>query len=234
MYSRHGYVELKPSGFHWNCVLLAWENAPSHGDGSDPGQPSWDRSVPAAKLFLDNLSQMDDSCYKTMMRICRHDQTNEKAAELGGSVAVKIWQETIEREGPKDDNRSLAFGSGEGEGDDTSAGQPQVPDLTSHFYASFLQAIRGLPRSSPLRDAYYEAGFRRALEKGKLNAVIVNEFLVHNTSAALYQRFIRPHYADKSWKHLEPAEAARRILGRMPASWRDRADGGAARHGFES
>jgi hypothetical protein len=227
MYSRHGSVELKPSGFHWNCVLLAWENASSQvatPDRSDADQPSsWDKSVPAAKTFLENLSHMDDSCYKTMMRICRQGQANEKAAELGGSVAVKIWQETIEREGLKDDHPVASSGEGV---DANFAGKSRVPDLSSHFYAFFFQAIRGLPLSSPVRDAYYGAGFQRALEKGKVNAVLVNEFIVHNTSAPLYHKFIRPYF-DKSWKPLKPANAARKILDRMPASWHDRADGNA-------
>jgi hypothetical protein len=231
LYARHGYVELKPGGFHWNCVLLAWENlsssSPSQAQlpflstvAQGDGAHSWDKPFHAAKVFLDNINGMDDSCYNTIMRICGHGHRTDKARELGANVAVKVWQETIERYQQHQQEQ-------EGKGADAPSSRQefQVPDLSSHFYAFFLQAIRALPLSSELRDAYYQAGIQRALEQGKVNAVIVNEFLVHNRSSDLFDKYIGPYYDKREWGELKPALVSQRILERMPELWRDRADG---------
>jgi hypothetical protein len=165
---------------------------------------------------------MDDSCYNTIMRICGHNHPTEKARALGANVALKIWQDTIER---WQHQQQEADQTGVADVDASFRHPLRIPDLSSHFYAFFLQAIRGLPLSNPLRDAYHQAGMQRALEQGKVNAVIVNEFLVHNRSSDLFDKYIGPYYDKRECGGLKPAVASQRILERMPSSWRDRADG---------
>jgi hypothetical protein len=145
---------MKPHAFHWDQVLLAWKEC-----------TDWDKVAHAAKIFLEKRAEglVDVTAYITLLRICGHDHANEKAALLGAKVAVKLWQVVMEEES------------------EHVAGGPTVEDLPSHFYGHFLQAIRCLPAGS-MREYYFDACFAAACKHGKVDAVIINEFIVHVNS----------------------------------------------------
>lgn len=86
-YRRHGDWELKPHAFHWNCVLLAYEQC-----------QEWDKAAAAFGVFMTCHREglTGPSSFLTMLRICAHKHVNEKAGLLGANLAVKLWQDTVE------------------------------------------------------------------------------------------------------------------------------------------
>jgi hypothetical protein len=195
-YRQLGELDMKPHAFHWDQVLLAWKEC-----------TDWDKAAHAAKIFLEKRSEglVDVTAYITLLRICGHDHANEKAALLGANVAVKLWQVVME----KNDG-------------DMPSGGPTVEDLPSHFYAHFLQAIRCLPNGS-MREYYYDACFAAACKYGKVNAVILNEFIVHVNSPKVFGHWLAP-YKDLV-RGKPPKQAADILFGYIPADWKACADG---------
>jgi hypothetical protein len=177
---------MKPHAFHWDQVLLAWKEC-----------TDWDKVAHAAKIFLEKRAEglVDVTAYITLLRICGHDHANEKAALLGAKVAVKLWQVVMEEES------------------EHVAGGPTVEDLPSHFYGHFLQAIRCLPAGS-MREYYFDACFAAACKHGKVDAVIINEFIVHvNSRSQSICQWLAP-----------PKQAAGILFKYIPAEWQARAD----------
>jgi hypothetical protein len=193
-----GELDMKPHAFHWDQVLLAWKEC-----------TDWDKAAHAAKIFLEKRSEglVDVTAYITLLRICGHDHANEKAALLGANVAVKLWQVVMEE---TDGSHSVP-----------SVG-PTVEDLPSHFYGHFLQAIRCLP-TGRMRDYYFDACFAAARKNGKVNAVIINEFIVHvNSPKVFFGQWLAP-YKDRV-RGKPPKQAAGILFECIPAEWKARAD----------
>ena len=200
-YQNAGEMELKPHSFHLNCVLLAWKECDND-----------DKAVHAAKVLFHNKDMIvdenddDDSNrktvgpYITLLRICAHNHPDEKAALLGANVAIKLWQQIME----------------------TVTTFNEIPDLPSHFYAHFLQAVRNLPSSNELRERYFDAGFGRACEKGKVNPVVLHEFLVHAKSGKLFRKYLAQH--GQAIRGLPAQEAAKVLFQAIPKMWKEQAD----------
>jgi hypothetical protein len=197
-YRQLGELDMKPHAFHWDQVLFAWKEC-----------TDWDKAAHAAKIFLEKRSEglVDVTSYITLLRICGHDHANEKAALLGANVAVKLWQVVMEKNDGNHYNPS---------------GGPAVEDLPSHFYAHFLQAIRCLPIGS-MREYYYDSCFAEACKYGKVNAVILNEFIVHVDSPKVFGQWLGP-YKDLV-RGKPPKQAAEIFFGCIPAEWKAHADG---------
>jgi len=213
-YEMDGVLELKPHEFHWNCVLKAWQNYEPAADSDDDDI----KSVEAAKVFLDDAFARDPSSYVVMMQICAHGHSTTKSAVLGANVAVKVWQDTIERYTDNDDNDHDGGGGGENS-DETAV----IHSLKTHFYAFFLQAIRYLPFHDKLRDRYYEACLDRCISMGKVNAIVLNEFLVHNASPELFRKFLG-QYGERI-RGMPPTQASQLLYDELiPYDWRANAD----------
>jgi hypothetical protein len=162
-----------------------------------------EKSVEAAKLLVDmyKRGEVDPSSFVHMFRICAHHHPNETLASLGARVAVKVWQETIEEA-----NFNV--------------------DLSSFVYAMFLQAIKHLPDgkiAGKLKDKYFDACLGRAKDHGKVNTVIVQEFLVNNKSKEVFEKYFGP-YASRV-KGLPVDEASRVLVNEyIPMFWKEHAD----------
>ena len=200
-------MELKTHGFHLSCVLLAWEQQ----------RDVWDKSVPAAKVFLEGCRNRtaSESSFLTMLRICAHNHPNEESATLGANVAVKLWQEVIESP------------------DETVKRSIDGMALPSHFYVFFLQAIRALPLVQ--RETYIDRCMTRAIQNGKVNEILVNEFLVKSGSKQLFHKYFNPFYQraaatrghnQPTLRDLPPQEASAILVQEyLPREWVAHADG---------
>ena len=205
-YATRHELELQPVSFHWNCVLLAW----AHCD-------DWEKPVHALRLILDKAAQdpalVDHSSYIHLLRMCsRHSQRtrdrgpqSSKETKLGASVAVKLWQVLFESE---DDPGSTAL--------------PVTGPLQSHFYSHFLQAIRALDVGSPMRHRYYANAFQRAVDQGKLNRYVLQEFFLHVQDSATFDRFLGPYRRDVFGMNAD--EAVQKILKVVPPEWTQNAN----------
>jgi hypothetical protein len=191
-YTTLGELEMKPFAFHWNCVLLAWKEC-----------EDWDKAVHATSLVLrlrkEDPGLLDASSYVNLLRTCAHRHTSEKQALLGANIAIKIWQELFEA-------------------DEII----EVPNLPSHFYAHVLQAIRHLPSEEPMRSRYYDLCFAKACAMGKVNAVLLNEFLAHVGNRSISDK----HLGVFKTKTLgmPKAQAVEVMMALMPDAWRVHAD----------
>jgi len=214
-YAQRHELELKPVNFHWNCVLLAWKNCIDDDD--------WEKPVHAIRLILEKAAQdpnlVDNSSYIHLLRICalhhhHHNQqsqgsnsaaaaaTSLKASKLGASVAVKLWQELFERDG----GNAL----------------PVTGELQSHFYSHFLQAIRALD-AGILRQTYYAAAFQRAVDHGKVNRFVLQEFFLHVQDPKVFDRFLGPYRGAVAG--MKANEAVQTILELVPPEWTRHAEG---------
>ena len=234
LYQHEGQIELKPNPIHWNSVLLAWSHA-----------KRWDRAIELGKVMLECAQPpysvlWDASAYVIAWKTCgKRAGTSERERQVGAIVAAKIWQGTIEKKidsvntsvNDNDNDDPQWKDSDDGGASTTLTGARMTPppttsnenvDLTSHAYAHFLQAIRDLPPGKA-RDKYFRAGLERAIAHGKLNAIIVQEVIIHNTEKGLYDQYIRPYYQTE-WRKLKPSDAARQVLKFMPREWHRRAD----------
>lgn len=213
-YAQRHELELKPVNFHWNCVLLAWKNCIDDDD--------WEKPVHAMRLIMEKAAQdptlVDNSSYIHLLRICalhhHHNQESHgndsavaaaslKASKLGASVAVKLWQELFERDGGK--------------------ALPVTGELQSHFYNHFLQAIRALDAGSPLRRAYYAAAFQRAVDHGKVNQFVLQEFFLHVQDPKVFDRFLGPYRGAVTG--MKATDAVQTILELVPPEWTRHAEG---------
>lgn len=209
-YQHLGELDMQPTAFHWNQVLIAWRDA----------NRDWDKAAHAAKIFLEQRAggRVDVSSYIITLLVCRwgQDKGNEKAALLGANVAVKLWQQVMEEaivqtngNGSSNDNYAIAAG-------------PTIEQLPSHFYAHFLQAIRSLPNGSHLRDTYFDACFAKACQNGKVNTIVLNEFLVHAHSPKVFGRWLG-RYKD-SVRGKSATEASQIYFAEIPSEWKAHAD----------
>ena len=186
-------------------VLAAWDACEDR-----------ERAVRAAKWFLDvrkqgNPDKLSDFSYITLLRTCSYDTRDDDEALLGANVAIKIWQELFES-----DERNRI---------ESNAVADAERDLPSQFYATFLHAIRCLPdrgRGSELRYHYFKKCFELACERGKVNTVVVHEFLVHARSKELSYHFLKPHL--ERIRGLQPHQAVPILVDRLPRDWTVRAD----------
>lgn len=197
MYQEMGAVDLKPTAMHWNHVLLAWQHC-----------LDWERPVHAARLLLDLRAKSPDlvseMSYIIVLRLCGYLATDEKEQELGSNVAVRLWQELVEVDPNKSNQEAMI----------------------SHMYAMFLQAFRYLPdrteKEKERRREYFEKSFEQACQQGKVNEVVLQEFLVHVRSINLFRKFLGPY--GESIRGLSPKEAVSVLMKQIPQAWISRAD----------
>jgi len=199
-YSKRHELEMKPVNFHSNCVLLAWKNC-----------QDWERPVHAIRWVLEKAAKdpalVDNSSYIHLLRICALNHSDRKSAVLGASVAVKLWQELFERD---------------------PAAQPQQLPITggglqSHFYSHFLQAIRSF-EAGRMRDKYYAACFARAIEHGKVNRFVLQEFFLHVKDNTTFDQFLAPYRNAVAGMNAD--DAVQKILQLAPADWKLNAEVG--------
>jgi hypothetical protein len=193
LYTEEGQLELKPHVFHWNCVLLAWKES-----------SNWERSVHAAKLLFDlhakDRELLNATSYITLLRICGHGHENEKTAILGANVAIKLWKVLME-EDPDEE---------------------QIRELPSHFYSAFLQTIRSIPTENATRALYFGKCFERACREGKVNEIVLNEFLVHCRSESVSKKYLGNYM--KAIYAMSTKKAVPVLMEKVPSSWTERAD----------
>ena len=193
LYTEEGQLEFKPHVFHWNCVLLAWKES-----------SNWERSVHAAKLLFElhakDRELLNATSYITLLRICGHGHENEKAAILGANVAIKLWKVVME-EDPHEE---------------------EIRELPSHFYSAFLQTIRSIPTENPTRPQYFGKCFERACREGKVNEIVMNEFLVHCRSESVSKKYLGNYM--KAIYAMSTKKAVTVLMEKVPSSWTERAD----------
>jgi hypothetical protein len=73
-----------------------------------------------------------------------------------------------------------------------------------------------------MREYYFSACFAAACKNGKVNAVIINEFIVHVNSPKVFGQWLAP-YKDLV-RGKPPKEAAGILFQHVPAEWKARAD----------
>ena len=190
------------TAFHYNCVLNAWRLC----------RESWQTPAHAARVFLEEMTPTtrDSSSFVIMFKICAQAQypqqetvppavkEQQQAKELGGLVAIKIWQDVVA------DDESL--------------------ELKSHVYTHFCQAIRDLALDHPLRAEYFRLAFQRAVRHGKVNAYLINEFMVHCKSPKIYNEFLGEVRRRTDTTGMSPTQAAKAYFRVIPESWRRYAD----------
>lgn len=227
-YDVHHDLDMRPICFHWNCVLLAWKNC------SDA-----DKAAHALQLLLRTAASdpalVDASSYVHVLRVCAHGHRDADAALRGAAAAIQLWQTMFERGGTDKDGHD---GSGGGSHNDSdydheshhmqlhradATTASSLPEMPSHFYSHFLQAIRPLPTGSDVRDDYYAACFQRACDEGKLNVHVLSDFFIHAKSKLNFEHFLGIFAAEIFG--MPAQDAVRRILLLAPAEWTARADG---------
>lgn len=91
-------------------------------------------------------------------------------------------------------------------------------ELISHYYSAFLQVFRYLPNKK--RVPLFEECFQLACHYGKVNQVILNEFLVHSK----WQSLLAKYFGEYPISGLRPKEAVQLLVRSVPASWKQNAD----------
>jgi hypothetical protein len=221
-YQRHRNLQLKPHAYHINRVLYCWKEC----------QHDLNRVLYATRFFLKHVvhepGNLDATSFVLIMRICssnlHHQPASSAAAILGAKAAIRVWQVALEQQ-HQSPRQSL--------------------DLPSHFYAHFLQAIRALSDQTTvvtgdssskgssksnnsnndfeLRKQYFAKCFIHARDHGKLNAHVLQEFLVHVRSKRLTQQLLG-HDLMQVIHGVSPATRAVEVLQQnMPSSWKERA-----------
>ena len=123
-----------------------------------------------------------------------------------------------------------------------------IPDLPPHFYSHFLQAIRPLPIVYPsqysynnndnydprtphkrnnisnhsnnysIRDLYYMKCMDHAIENGKVNSFVLQEFFVHVKNKYIFDMFLGDYRSQIFGMH--PNEAVPHLMNAcLPRSW---------------
>ena len=123
-----------------------------------------------------------------------------------------------------------------------------IPDLPPHFYSHFLQAIRPLPIVYPsqysynnndnydprnttklnnisnntnnysIRDMYYMKCMDHAIEHGKVNSYVLQEFFVHVKNKYIFDMFLGDYRSQIFGMH--PNEAVQHLMNScVPKSW---------------
>ena len=208
-YQTYGEIALKPNALHYNSVLNAWLKCTCPIVWST-------KPVHAAKVFLQEMTTetRDTSSFVSIFKICAHtqyyDRANktqqpqeqqqqqqspdsvQRARDVGAQVAIKVWETVM---------------------DDCKL------DLSPHVYTHFLQAIRSLPAELPMRAQYFKACFQHAIHRGKVNVFLINEFIVHCKSAAVFNEFLGK-YQQKT-RGMNPTKAAKFYFEHcIPKEWR--------------
>ncbi len=91
-------------------------------------------------------------------------------------------------------------------------------ELISHYYSAFLQVFRYLPNKS--RVPLFEECFQQACHFGKVNQVVLNEFLVHSK----WQSLIAKYFGEYPIAGLRPKESVQVLVRSVPSSWMQNAD----------
>lgn len=97
-------------------------------------------------------------------------------------------------------------------------GSMKETELISHYYSAFLQVFRSLPNQTRL--PLFEECFQQACRFGKVNKVILNEFLVHSK----WQSLIAKYFGDYPISGLPPKEAVQVLVRSVPSLWTQHAD----------
>ena len=120
-----------------------------------------------------------------------------------------------------------------------------IPDLPPHFYSHFLQAIRSLPVVYPsqynynnnnnnnnnnndnrsnntnkysIRDLYYMKCMDHAIENGKVNTYVLQEFFVHVKNKDIFDMFLGEYRSQIYGMH--PNDAVQHLISLcVPKSW---------------
>ena len=220
----------EPDSFHWNSVLICWTNC-----------EDWQRAVYAATETFQRSTHRDASSFVHMMLVCtdmglnKHNGDQKKGAELGAQVAARLWNRYISRKHKRSstaENDVIASSLQEESPNGTAITEPQrddyderrkiVKELPSRFYAAFLQAIRAFPDSTVLRVSLYDECFDEACLQGRVNAVVLKEFIIHAQSEAVKNKHLGPYLRDIIGKR--PGEAVAQLMDMVPSQWTARAD----------
>ena len=193
-------LSLQPSVVEWNLVLLAYANAP-HVDRARRAL-----AVLTQHMLLSDKSDanylVDASSFLFLARACGYAAPNATAAQAGAHCAAQIWDLLLHTEVLR---------------------QRIVPTLQSQFYSLMLQSIRPMNQSE-LRERLFEEIFDQARNCGKLNHIIVKEFLLHAKPLALVDLILGPERL-ANVRGLSSQEAAKQLVASMPAEWSKNRDG---------
>ncbi|KAL7565047.1 hypothetical protein ACA910_020755 [Epithemia clementina (nom. ined.)] len=224
-YDEHGDLECKTEVLHWNSVLMCWCNC-----------ADWQRSVHAATETFQRMTTRDASSFVHMILTCSGNgvpaEHRQKASALGAQVAARLWKKHISRMSKKNILED-PFSGNEEQQDDSNIfvcvrektnerRRAIVPELPSRFYSAFLQAVRVFPDSTVLRVSLFDECFQEACMQGKINAVILNEFIVHVKSEAVVKKHLGPYL--KAIFGKSPSEAAELLMELIPSNWTSRSD----------
>lgn len=208
---RHGAdLDRKPTVVDWNMVLQAYANAP-HPDRATHAVN--DVFLPHMLESDNNVTTMDASSLLFVMRACGFRVPTNEARRTGALLAAQIWERLFI------DSTSTSTDTGR----DKQQQQQQemmkrlIPTLMPQFYSLFLQTIRHLPPSDQ-RQRLFEEAFCMARDQGKLNHVIVKEFIMHAKPWSLVERVVGTNRL-QAVKGLEPSQAARQLVANMPTEW---------------
>ena len=100
----------------------------------------------------------------------------------------------------------------------TSVWKLRKPGWPSHVYAHVLQAVR----ESPQRVDLFREVLQVAIEQGKVNRIVLNEFLVHVQDRAVFEEILGA-YKEQIYG-LSRAKALETLMELIPAEWTKNAD----------
>lgn len=200
-FQRGADLDRQPTVVDWNMVLQAYANS------SHPR-----RAVHVVEeVFLKHMLPLvnkdnpivDASSLLFVARACGYRVPTPEAQGLGAEVAAKVWERLVAWQQEQQQQAQVS--------------SSLMATLTSPFYGLFLQTIRHLPPSDQ-RERLFEDVFNQARQHGKLNAVIVKEFIIHAKPLELVQRALGEQRL-LSVRGLEPTEAASKLVAEMPLEW---------------
>lgn len=191
-------LTLRPTVVEWNRVLETYAQA-QHDD----------RATYAVQVLLEHvmtatdgrsLSFVDTTSLLLAFRACMYRVPSPQAATKGAVAAAKLWERLV---------------------DDPSAHHLWL-QCKSHVYSHFMQAIRHLPPSDQ-RERLFAQAMEQARRYGKVNDVIVNEFIVHAKPMSMVQSILGKERL-QAVKGLPPQQAAQQLVASLPASWSQHQD----------
>jgi hypothetical protein len=244
-YQIRGNLQMKPHAYHYNRVLYCWKECRHATNRILYATQFFLHNV------HHNDGSLDATSYVIMMRICsgnlssdHHHQPQQQqqrghdprrssqhqvvataameVAILGAKAAIRIWQATMEQQQQQQQQQPSLQSP-------ASSPPPQQVDLPSHFYTHFLQAIRPLsdqtggPKDFELRKEYFAKCFVHAQRHGKLNAHILQEFIVHVQSQRLTRQLLGDDLMDAIYGVSPTTRAVQVLLEKMPSSWKEHA-----------
>ena len=184
-------LQMKPTVVEWNRVLQVY---------AQTKHPHRAHHAVHDVLFPHMLNPeslvVDGSSLWCILRACGFQVPSEEAAVRGAHVAALVWERLMQ---------------------DHVVYERVMPLLRSHFYSLLLQCVRHLPPSRQ-REQIFEEAFAQASKAGKLNAVIVQEFLANAKPHFLVERVLGAERLAKV-VNLKPKESAQILLRNMPPEW---------------